>query len=79
MPRNVRDKLNCHMKVECVVLDPGLPGARFFIFFEIGILKFQKNRTKILDVDNHEFYQSAKIQCEILCIMGCVKKTNFQI
>jgi hypothetical protein len=64
---------------ECVVLDPGLPGARFLNFFEIGILKFRKNRRKILHVDNHEFYLCAKNQCEILCIIGCVKKTNFQI
>jgi hypothetical protein len=32
---------------ECVVLAPGLPGARFLNFFEIGILKFQKNGEKI--------------------------------
>jgi hypothetical protein len=30
-----------------------------------------------LHVDNHDFYLCSKNQLEILYILGCVKKTNF--
>jgi hypothetical protein len=59
---------------ECVVLDPGLPKARFLNFFEIGILKFQKKWRKILHVDNHEFYPCTKKSMRNIMYYGLCKK-----
>jgi hypothetical protein len=60
-------------------LEDGLPGARFSNFFEIDNLKFRKNMKKIWDVDNDGLYMCAKNQHEFICILGCIKLTNFQI
>jgi hypothetical protein len=62
-----------------VVLPPGHHGARFFNLSKIDILNFQKIGEKFTHVDNHEFYLHAKNQSKILCILACIKKTNFQI
>jgi hypothetical protein len=44
------------------------PWSSYFIF-KINILKFQKNREKILDVDIDDFYFLQKIQWEIFYIL----------
>jgi hypothetical protein len=61
---------------EYVVLVPGHPTACFLNLSEIDILRFQKNQKKIMHVDNHDLYLCTKNQPEMLCILGCVKKTN---
>jgi hypothetical protein len=60
-------------------LPPGHHGDRFLNLSKIDILKFQKIGEKFMHVDNHEFYLHAKNQSKILCILACIKKTNFQI
>jgi hypothetical protein len=65
--------------MEYVVLPPGHHGARILNLSETDILKSQKNRKKIMHVDNHDFYLHAKNQSKILCILACIKKTNIQI
>jgi hypothetical protein len=43
---------------------------------ENGTLKFQKNLTKNLDVDNDGIYQSVKFELEMLHILGYTKMTK---
>ena len=49
----------------------------FFEKIKNDTLKFQKNLKQILDVDNDDIHQCAKYQCEIFCILRCIKMKNF--
>jgi hypothetical protein len=46
---------------------------------KLTIWSFKKIWKKIWDVDNDGLYMCAKNQHEFLCILGCIKLTNFQI
>jgi hypothetical protein len=59
-------------------MEPVLHGAPFLNFLKFDILKFEKIWKKFNDVDNNELYPLAKNQCEIFCILGYVKITNFR-
>ena len=50
-----------------------LQGALSFIKFKNHIFEFQKNLKKSLDVGNDVYYNRAKSQCQILCILEHTK------
>jgi hypothetical protein len=44
-----------------------------FLYFLNRHFKLSKTYKKFLDVDNDDFYLHAENQCEIFCVLGCVK------
>ena len=50
-----------------------LHGALSFVKFKNHILEFQKNLKKSLAVGNDVYYNRAKSQCQILCILEHTK------
>jgi hypothetical protein len=49
----------------------------YFQTFIIQILKFKKNRNKILEVANHEYDKHVKSQYELLYILGHIEMTKY--